>query len=139
MNALLAELIFCYLPWKPNGGWQRANIGFTFKRSGFMYLLHCIISVLLLVAVVGIFHNDEYEKDAQRLSENVFRLMDYELSSWEEQDIGLLRLNALVQISRLDGIAHSLSEAAGVDMIVETEERQLLSTTVPENMILREQ
>ena len=57
--------------------------------SGFMYFFaDCIISVLLLVAVVGIFHNDEYEKDAQRLSENVFRLMDYELSDWEEQDIG---------------------------------------------------
>lgn len=131
-NALLAELVYCYLPWRPDKGWRRANVSLSLKR----FLLHFAMTAVLLPFLVFMgawcsFHHDEIESHAQRQSESVFGRLSHELNNWEEKDLGLLHLNALVQWSRLEGITRSLKEASGAEIVVAMEEKQIVAATMP--------
>jgi diguanylate cyclase (GGDEF)-like protein len=129
-NALLAEMVFLYSPLK-----RFVQLGKEQAVSFSQVLYHVSISALILpfllfIAAVGYFQYKDMTNHASRLALNISSSLQNELSFWSRKDLGLLQLNALIQVSRLDEVVQRFGRGSGVEIMLMDREGYVIAASV---------
>lgn len=129
-NALLADILFCYFPLHRFLR-NPADKQVSFKQLLFHLTVSAVIlPFLLFIAAVGYFQYKDMTDNAGRLAANVSSSLKNELESWNSNDLGLLRLNSLIQVSRLDESVQRFSKDSAVEIAILSREGRVFSSSI---------